>query len=72
LNSCEWPTVQRLPGVSNAVKYNACGGVAALQQFKKCRNITVDADVPLFMLDLGRSSENCRQVESRFTWSFGG
>jgi hypothetical protein len=43
------------------VKYNACGGAAAFQQFKKCRNIIVDTDVSLFMLDLGRSSENCQQ-----------
>jgi hypothetical protein len=43
------------------VKYNACGGAAAFQQFKKYRNITVDANVLPFMLDLGRSSENCQQ-----------
>jgi hypothetical protein len=61
LNSCKWPTVQAIAEGIDAVKYNAYGGAAALQQFKKCRNITAFADVSLFMLDLGRSSENCQQ-----------
>ena len=46
------------PEVSNAVKYNAYGATAGFQTTHEVQGHPAFTDMSLFMLDLGRSSED--------------